>query len=911
MEKNDLLQYLDFARNHGFVLEITGVSNKKSKVIIDSYNDYKLFGRFSHTNENMSYRYANIVSCRFAAEAEQQRFEKALCMKAYGDQAQNLEQHFTHYKKYYQQIILSRNGDVSEGETDYESSSLPQQAAERFETVFHQTLIKPESLLFHYFLGQPVNTTQKADETPILLLSRSNYSQKQAVEKALKDRISVIEGPPGTGKTTTILSIIANLVIRGKRFAVVSKNNSAIENIQEELDRLQLPPFYIRLGNKNIMDSVNRGLKALVHETIEHAHQLPEEKSGGQDLYRLYTQLKAMETEINRLMEKKNQLQEDENMLRHMNKRKAALQEEYEFRGRSRFQNRSLESMRREIDSIAYSLQQLDYKGRYSVWNWLKNSFIWHLNRDEFESEGLLLQFQLEYLYLVRETEELAKELRNAQLEEKQKKLGKLYDEQYITSSHQYLKNFLRQFSQRPAYQESVKHILNCNSVKPYSDCKNDVREMYPVILTTADALVYNFSDLIKNGNKLDYIIIDEASQCDLITGIPVLYLADRCVVVGDQKQLSAITSETPEQLPKVREAYDYFKENLLSSVQKAWNLEPTLLREHYRCDYAIINYCNKFYYNGELIIYTEATPDAMQMLTVEQGKYAQMTEQGSFCNEREIKAIESVAGFTLDKSYVITPFKGQGERLRKHFQCNQNVCGTIHTFQGRGQETVFFSTVLNDLPFANSHLAGSHCLFGKELLNVAVSRAKKRFVLVSDTSYLREKNVEMRNLIDYIGSYGHQIPEKTVCLFDGLYRKMRAYTRHDNLDNIFEEKLYQSIAAYCSKHPQIYCRIKLPLADLVRDKAYLDQNPGLRNFVLHHNTHVDFTLCNAIDNPILAIELDGQHHQNPEQQARDAKKDAALQHMQIPMWRLSSKAALTEADFEQKVDMLLGYQAP
>lgn len=42
--------------------------------------------------------------------------------------------------------------------------------------------------------------------------------------------ISVIEGPPGTGKTQSILNIIANLAImQGKTVAVVSGNNAAIE----------------------------------------------------------------------------------------------------------------------------------------------------------------------------------------------------------------------------------------------------------------------------------------------------------------------------------------------------------------------------------------------------------------------------------------------------------------------------------------------------------------------------------------------------------------------------------------------------------------------------------------------------------------------------------------------------------
>lgn len=45
--------------------------------------------------------------------------------------------------------------------------------------------------------------------------------------------ISVIEGPPGTGKTQTILNIIANIVMEGKNVAIVSNNNSATRNVLE------------------------------------------------------------------------------------------------------------------------------------------------------------------------------------------------------------------------------------------------------------------------------------------------------------------------------------------------------------------------------------------------------------------------------------------------------------------------------------------------------------------------------------------------------------------------------------------------------------------------------------------------------------------------------------------------------
>ena len=76
-----------------------------------------------------------------------------------------------------------------------------------------------------------------------------NISQKQAVDKALDNSLSVIEGPPGTGKTQTILNIIANTVIRGESIAVVSSNNSATKNIIEKLKKYEVDFISAYLGN--------------------------------------------------------------------------------------------------------------------------------------------------------------------------------------------------------------------------------------------------------------------------------------------------------------------------------------------------------------------------------------------------------------------------------------------------------------------------------------------------------------------------------------------------------------------------------------------------------------------------------------------------------------------------------------
>ena len=78
-----------------------------------------------------------------------------------------------------------------------------------------------------------------------------NASQKIAVDNALSGRLSVIEGPPGTGKTQTILNIIANAVMRGESVAVVSSNNSATKNVLEKLEKYGVGFIAAYLGNSD------------------------------------------------------------------------------------------------------------------------------------------------------------------------------------------------------------------------------------------------------------------------------------------------------------------------------------------------------------------------------------------------------------------------------------------------------------------------------------------------------------------------------------------------------------------------------------------------------------------------------------------------------------------------------------
>ena len=115
------------------------------------------------------------------------------------------------------------------------------------------TTVASNSVLGCYLEKTPIQKLNGALDNIIFPFS-FNLSQKQALENALTSNISVIEGPPGTGKTQSILNIIANLAImQGKTVAVVSGNNAAVKNVYDKLVKEQYGFFVAPLGVNDII----------------------------------------------------------------------------------------------------------------------------------------------------------------------------------------------------------------------------------------------------------------------------------------------------------------------------------------------------------------------------------------------------------------------------------------------------------------------------------------------------------------------------------------------------------------------------------------------------------------------------------------------------------------------------------
>ncbi len=80
-----------------------------------------------------------------------------------------------------------------------------------------------------------------------------NESQRKAVDAVLQNEsIVIVHGPPGTGKTTTLVESIVQLISKGEKVLVSAPSNAAVDNIAKGLIRKGLE--VLRLGNTSKVD---------------------------------------------------------------------------------------------------------------------------------------------------------------------------------------------------------------------------------------------------------------------------------------------------------------------------------------------------------------------------------------------------------------------------------------------------------------------------------------------------------------------------------------------------------------------------------------------------------------------------------------------------------------------------------
>ncbi len=756
--------------------------------------------------------------------------------------------------------------------------------------------VREDSALASFLSGELSSPEQNHQNAPVLYPFGFNLSQKKAVENALSHQISVIEGPPGTGKTQTILNIIANAIIRGKSVAVVSGNNAATANVAEKLEKYGFGFLVATLGNSSnkklfLEEQVTRLPDMDSWSNMEQNGSLAERESAlNQNLslknelsYRL-AERDSLEKEYLHFTDYYQTLSWEGNNLPTFSKRKEAsyiikLLAEYEW----------LTQTKKKVGFLQKSRFALTYGFPFL-------SF--------FDMRPELVAAHCQNAYYIRRKSELDKQIAEIEkilssfdFESKMKE----YTEASLVAFKTHLVSIFGKSGCRKRYEKTDLFLHPEQFVQDY-----------PVVLSTA----FSICDSLSDKYIFDYVIVDEASQVDLVTGALALSCGKRLVIVGDIKQLPNVVTADQKELTDnifqrfdLPDAYRYANHSLLSSVVQLFpNVAKVLLKEHYRCHPEIIGFCNQRFYNGELIVLSKPKSDRQSMAVYRTvpGNHAR-----GRVNQRQIDVIvkEVIPEQNLslyDGSVgIVTPYRKQADALQQVFADTAVKADTADKFQGQERSVMIFSTVDNEIgDFASD----------PNRLNVAVSRAVDQFIVVTDGND-NDTSSAIHDLIGYIQYHNHQVVHSEVrSVFDYLYQSyaeareeiMNKYGRVSDVES--ENLMYQAVCQVLSKDgfSQYGVAIHVPLRMLLNDYQRLSTEELV--FTTNHLTHVDFLIYSKLTHlPVLVLEVDGfAFHKEEKQKERDRKKDTILQKYRIPILRFSTvgsdeQAALTA--FLEKVN--------
>jgi len=86
----------------------------------------------------------------------------------------------------------------------------------------------------------------RVSESALVEVVRLNDEQRRAVHAGLEQPLTVVTGPPGTGKSQVVIALLANAYLRGDRVLFASRNQKAVEVVETRLNALAAYPLAIR-----------------------------------------------------------------------------------------------------------------------------------------------------------------------------------------------------------------------------------------------------------------------------------------------------------------------------------------------------------------------------------------------------------------------------------------------------------------------------------------------------------------------------------------------------------------------------------------------------------------------------------------------------------------------------------------
>lgn len=629
------------------------------------------------------------------------------------------------------------------------------------------------------FFGNMLRRPRRRKSYPIVLRdARANLDQLHAIDTALRYPLTYVQGPPGTGKTSTIVNTVLSLFFNGRTVLFASYNNHPIDGVFSALCGLKhgdrpVPFPVVRLGNREAVREAAERILAM-YEGVKNAGIGDAALDGYREGQAARTEKL---TELLKLYEEKLDLEEKRDAM-------AGL----------------------EAGTSAQMTFSADLKSRQRAAVEKRLSEIGEIGEDA--ADGFLQGDSGElYRYLYYESVRHIKRLGEPKYEELREVLHMEDADRRATELNRYLSD--RQ------------HL-------------RDFLRIFPVVITTC----ISAHRLGPPEPAFDSVILDEASQCNIAVSLVPIVRGQSLMLVGDPQQLRPVILTDPKDSERLREkygvaeTYDYVSNSIYRAYLGADAVsEEILLREHYRCHPDIIAFNNRKYYGGLLSVKSKGGGEQPLVF----GDVTPRAEGMRNASSAECEAVVAYVRAHPDEQIgVITPFVNQKNLISEALRgsgCRNAECGTVHSFQGDEKSVVLFSLALTPRTGTKTYRWLRN---NQELINVAVSRARDRLVLLAsgkDLERLHAQSGPGRDDIYELARYVRAKGRSKVTPVKADSRALGIKPYSDETEAAFLMTLSHALQNVPLGHRQCAVRRDVPAGEVFRDAG---DGAGLFDFVVY-----------------------------------------------------------------------------
>jgi len=287
--------------------------------------------------------------------------------------------------------------------------------------------------------------------------------------------------------------------------------------------------------------------------------------------------------------------------------------------------------------------------------------------------------------------------------------------------------------------------------------------------------------------NAFDYVIIDEASQCNFAYAFPAMFRAEHTIFFGDTLQMrdDNIMFKSNDQLNaiakkhRIPEVYQIkAEEDTVKSVMDIAHLNgfmTTTLKYHYRSPKELIGFSNDAFYepigrkleaiNDNIVPYKN-TGRVLLTHVVTPNESEETSDKTNVAEVRKIQQlIEEIKSDPIlkDKSIaVLAFFNEQAELIRNALTDEDIKVSIIDGIQGDERDIVIYSFVIKDPSDKKRYIAltGEGGEIRKDIaagrVNVAFSRARLQVHAVTSLApELWPDGIWIKKYLEYIDKYG------------------------------------------------------------------------------------------------------------------------------------------------------------